>query len=149
MTIQALDLKQFLALSWSPAQLGAIQDRAARPDIQALVAWDNAGRLSCSAYTGEPSEYPARAVAIWRRTNQSAGTAVRSKTMQALDLILQEGLTPYAAAQRMNVHPSAVYRALDRAQQKTICPCCKQVVREGFEIDRSVLKDPAPAPNGA
>lgn len=29
--------------------------------------------------------------------------------------------------------------ALARNKNKLLCPCCHQVVREGFEIDRSVL----------
>ncbi|ABM41183.1 MULTISPECIES: helix-turn-helix domain-containing protein [Diaphorobacter] len=63
----------------------------------------------------------------------------KSKTQGALELI-EKGTTPYAAAQKMGISPSTVYRAMGRRQDKNVCPCCGQVVREGFEIDRAVLK---------
>lgn len=63
----------------------------------------------------------------------------KSKTQGALELI-EKGTTPYAAAQKMGTSPSTVYRAMGRRQDKNVCPCCGQVVREGFEIDRAVLK---------
>lgn len=64
----------------------------------------------------------------------------KSKTQQALDLVRQ-GMTPYAAAQQAGVSPSVVYVAIKRQQDKTLCPCCGQVVREGFQINHDVLKD--------
>lgn len=68
----------------------------------------------------------------------------KSKTQQALDLMQQTpGMTAYEAAAAVGVGNAAVYQALRRSKGKTICPCCKQVVRDGFEIDRSVLKDSA------
>ncbi len=66
----------------------------------------------------------------------------KSKTQGALALI-EKGMTPYAAAQEMGIAPSTVYRALGRRQNKDVCPCCGQVVREGFEINRAVLKKSA------
>ena len=63
----------------------------------------------------------------------------KSKTQEALDLI-QKGMLPYGAAQEVGISPSAVYRALGRRQDRELCPCCGQVVREGFEINRAVLK---------
>lgn len=67
----------------------------------------------------------------------------KSKTQQALDLVRQ-GMTPYAAAQQAGVSPSVVYVAIKRQQDKTLCPCCGQVVREGFQINHDVLKDQEP-----
>lgn len=66
-----------------------------------------------------------------------------SKTQDALLLIREKGLTPYAAAKEVGITPTTLYAALKREEAKKateICPCCGQVVREGFEIDRSVLK---------
>lgn len=63
----------------------------------------------------------------------------KSKTQAALDLI-DKGKTPYAAAQEMGIAPSTVYRALGRRQDKDVCPCCGQVVRDGFEINWAVLR---------
>jgi len=64
----------------------------------------------------------------------------KSKTQEALELI-QKGMAPYAAAQQVGISASAVYRALERRQDKELCPCCGQVVREGFAVNREVLKD--------
>lgn len=66
----------------------------------------------------------------------------KSKTQGALELV-GKGATPYAAAQAMGISPSTVYRALGRRQDKDVCPCCGQVVREGFTINRAVLKKTA------
>jgi transposase-like protein len=50
--------------------------------------------------------------------------------MQAIDLVLDEGLTVYAAARQIGVNESAVHRAMDRRKDKEICPCCNQVIRQ-------------------
>lgn len=142
---KTLPLDEFLALPWSAAQRSAIQDRAGRPETAMLAACTKDGRLACLAYTDATSKYPPQTFAVWRRT----APTVKSKTMQALDLILRDGLSPHAAAKATGVHASAVYRALVRAQQKPLCPCCGQVVREGFTVNPDVLKDPSAAPDAA
>jgi len=63
----------------------------------------------------------------------------KSKTQEAVELT-RKGMTPYAAAQEVGISPSTVYRALGRRQDKEVCLCCGQVVREGFEINPAVLK---------
>lgn len=66
----------------------------------------------------------------------------KSKTQQALDLMQQTpGMTAYEAAAAVGVGNAAVYQAMRRTKGKTVCPCCNQVVRDGFEINRSALKD--------
>ena len=65
------------------------------------------------------------------------GSDVKSKTMQALDLVLIEGLSQYAAAQKMGVTTAAVSRAFTRRKDKTLCPYCGQVLRKGYSIDKS------------
>jgi hypothetical protein len=66
----------------------------------------------------------------------------KSKTQQALDLLkANPRMTPYEAAATVGVGNAAVYQAIRRTKGKDLCPCCGQVVREGFEVDRSVLKD--------
>lgn len=66
----------------------------------------------------------------------------KSKTQQALDLLKKNpGMKPYQAADAVGVQNAAVYQALQRTKGKTMCPCCGQIVREGFEVDSAVLKD--------
>lgn len=64
---------------------------------------------------------------------------VVSKTQQALALV-RAGKSVKEAAQEIGIAEATIYIAINRIKGKELCPCCGQVVREGFEIDRSVLK---------
>lgn len=64
---------------------------------------------------------------------------MKSKTMQALDLV-KEGMSAYAAAKQLGISQTAISRALSRREDKEICPCCGQVVREGYSVDKAKLK---------
>lgn len=66
-----------------------------------------------------------------------------SKTQQGLKLVAQ-GLAVKVAAEQAGVAESTLRVAMGRAKGKELCPCCGQVVREGFEVDRSVLKNSEP-----
>jgi len=63
-----------------------------------------------------------------------------SKTQQALKLVAQ-GIAVKVAADEAGIAESTLRVAMGRTKGKEQCPCCGQVVREGFEIDHSVLKD--------
>ena len=65
---------------------------------------------------------------------------VLSKTQQALRLV-SEGVPIKQAATQAGIAESTLRMAIGRTKGKEQCPCCGQVVREGFEIDRSVLKE--------
>lgn len=65
---------------------------------------------------------------------------VLSKTQRALRLVTQ-GVAIKAAAEQSGIAESTLRMAIGRTKGKEQCPCCGQVVREGFEIDHSVLKD--------
>lgn len=67
------------------------------------------------------------------------GMEKKSKTQAALALV-EAGETPNAAANKVGISASAVYRALGRREGKEVCPCCGQIVREGFSINPAVLK---------
>lgn len=59
----------------------------------------------------------------------------KSRTQQALDLLLSNPeITPHGAALSLGISPAAVYRAIKARQGKTLCPCCGQVVRDGFTV---------------
>lgn len=62
-----------------------------------------------------------------------------SKTQAALALV-RDGIPVKVAAEQAGVKEATVYIALNRTKGKELCPCCGQVVRDGFEIDKSVLK---------
>ena len=139
--MKQLTLNDFVA-QFSPAMQVRLRDYAAQPDTQVLVAWDNAGKLSVSAFTSVPEEWPEGTVSVYSKQPLPAhaqDAVAKSKTMQAVELV-EQGMTAYAAAKQMGINASAVTRALQRREDKTICPCCGQIVREGFKVDRSVLK---------
>lgn len=66
-----------------------------------------------------------------------------SKTQDALRLMREKGLTPYAAAKEAGITPTTLYAAIKREglkQEIEPCPCCgTPVPRE--KINRAVLKD--------
>lgn len=133
-------------LNWSTTMRQKLHDMAVRDDIRVLVAWDNAGKLSASAYTSMPDSLPDKTLAFWRKDPPPDTTAPR--TRQALALV-QGGMTAHAAATKLGLNSSAVYRALARAQNKPLCPCCGQALREGFTVDRSALRARSDAPASA
>lgn len=63
-----------------------------------------------------------------------------SKTQQALKL-LSRGVAVKAAAEQAGIAESTLRVAMGRTKGKEQCPCCGQVVREGFEMNRDVLKN--------
>lgn len=134
-----LDFNKFVYdIPWSDNVRHKLRVMADRDDLRYLVAWDNAGQPSCSAFTGKPDAWPDTAFAIWSKRGDDPTVATVSKTMQALALVLDEGMTVYAAAKQVGVHESAVHRAIKRREGKEICPHCNQVIR-----------DQGPAPVGA
>ena len=129
-----ITLDEFLYdLTWSDNVRGKLRVMADRDELRYLVAWDNAGKLSCSAFTEKPNDWPDNAMAIWSKRGDDprpgAEAQTISKTMQAVSLVLDEGLTVYAASKQIGVNESAVHRALKRRDGKDICPCCNQVIR--------------------
>ncbi|MDP2433462.1 MAG: hypothetical protein Q8O33_15765 [Pseudomonadota bacterium] len=66
-----------------------------------------------------------------------------SKTQLALGLMETEKIGASEAARRVGIKAGTVLSAVMRMKGKPVCPCCGQVVREGFEIDHSILKEGA------
>lgn len=64
----------------------------------------------------------------------------KSKTQIALELVRKGEMTPYAAAKQAGIATSTLYNAMKRQEGKKTCPCCGQIVREGFSINRAALK---------
>ena len=129
--------------SASPAHKDKLRSLVLREDLKYLVAWNNAGKISVSAFTGKPLDWPDDILAIWPKDGDDPFAETKSKTMQAVDLVLNEEYTAYAAAKALGINQSAVHRALKRREDKTICPCCSQVVQEGFYVNRDVLTNQA------
>ena len=67
-----------------------------------------------------------------------------SKTQTALALF-DQGMSLNAAAREAGIAPPTLHNAVKRRREqeaagKAHCPCCGQVVRVGFKINRDVLK---------
>lgn len=141
--MKSVNLLEFLALPWSDKMRATLRAKVLESDeIQALSAQDNGGRLAVFAHTSVPDTWPAAVQVVWCRPPFVEPLDVKSKTQKAVDLV-NEGMTPFAAAKEMGIHASAVYRAMTRADEKPLCPCCRQVLRDGFTVDTSVLKSQA------
>jgi len=122
-------LDEFLQSNgWSAGLTFKLAQTAENPDVKYLVAWDNAGQLSASAYTTKPDEWPETAVAIWSK-DKDLDPATKSRTMLAVDRVEKDGMTVYAAAKALGINQSAVHRAIKRREDKDVCPCCNQVIR--------------------
>lgn len=132
--MQLLTLNEFLALGWTPNMQGKLNAIASREDVRYLVAWDNAGKMSCSAWNDKPDDWTG-AQAVWSKHGDDPRPVTEvaprlSKTMQAVQLVESEGLTVYAAAKRLGIHDSAVHKALKRREGKTLCPHCGQIIKD-------------------
>lgn len=125
-------LAAFLDLDWSDNVRHKLRVIADRDDVKHLVAVYVDKKLSASVFTETPDEWPLNAV-VWTK----APKVGLSKTMQALQLVDDEGFTAYAAAKRMGISAAAITRAQQRRAGKDVCPCCNQVIR---------LSASAPAP---
>lgn len=66
-----------------------------------------------------------------------------SRTLQAVRRV-QAGETVRDVARDLDISPSAIYAQIKRERGHQRCPCCGQVVREGYKINRSVLKPKSP-----
>ena len=122
-------LADFLDLDWSDNVRHKLRVMADRDDIKHLVASYVDKKLTASVFTVTPDEWPLNAV-VWTK----APKAGLSKTMQALQLIDDEGLSAYAAAKRLGISAAAITRAQQRRAGKQICACCGQVVRLGMTV---------------
>jgi len=144
-----LTFDAFLDLAWSDNVRHVLRVKADRDDLLALTASRTGDKLTAQAWTKWPPQWPSDVVAIWCKRPLPDTDVAKSKTMQAVDLVLDQGLTVYAAAKQIGINQSAVHRALARREGKETCPCCGQVLREGFSIDPSVLKSPSRGPASA
>ena len=127
--MKQLTFDQFLYdFSWSDNVRHKLRVTADRDDVRYLVAWDNAGQVSASVFTSKPKEWPETALAVWAKRGDLESGA-KSKTMMALDLVLDSNMTVYAAAKALGINQSAIHRAIKRREDKDICPQCNQVIR--------------------
>lgn len=65
-----------------------------------------------------------------------------SKTQDALRLMREKGMTPYAAAKEAGITPTTLYAAIKREEAKGVlasCPCCGSLV-PAEKIKQDVLK---------
>ena len=138
-----LTLDEFLdGLPWSPSIKSKLRAAMDNDDVVALSAHEKrSGELSARAWGAIPDPWPDGTTAVYRKPAVAIDAAPeKSRTMQAVDLVVNSGLTVYAASKQVKVDAAAVHRALARREGRDICPCCGQVVREGFAVDRTVLK---------
>jgi len=138
--VTPLPLDAFLGLPWSDRMRATLRDRASRDDVLALSATGAGGKLTAQVWTELPEEWPPGTSSVYcKHELPQPDDVTKSRTMQAVELV-QQGMTVYAAAKQIGVSRSAVFRALATREDKTVCPCCGQIVREGFQLDPEKLK---------
>ena len=119
-----MTLEKVLDLPWSDNVRHKLRVIADRDDVKHLVASYVDKKLTASVFTDTPEEWPLNAV-VWTKKPKIG----LSKTMQAIQLIDDEGFTAYAAAKRLGISAAAITRAQQRRADKEICPHCDQVIR--------------------
>jgi hypothetical protein len=62
-----------------------------------------------------------------------------SRTAKAVRRV-QAGEKVQEVARALEISASAIYAQIKREAGVKRCPCCGQVVREGYKVDRRVLK---------
>ena len=123
-----------------------LRQLALNPEVKHIVAYQVDGKPRVKIYSEDNAEFDNDIIASWSNGKETLPTIdpmTASKTMQAVELHETDGISVYAAAKQLGIHPSAVHRAIARRADKKLCPCCQQVVREGFQIDPSVLRKKA------
>lgn len=114
----------------------AIEDALARPAVVGLAVYENsAGRRKAVPIQRQPAaslDEGFNLIGVYRKPTPETST---TRTMAALDFLHDHpDVSAYAAAKMYGITRTAVYRAQQRRAGKTICPCCNQVVREGFSL---------------
>lgn len=117
---------EFIFQDWTDNVRHKLRVVADRDDVRYLVSHLVDGKLTAVVFTEKPDVWPDNLVGVWSKRGDDAP---KSKTMKALDLVLDDGLTAYAAAKQVGINQSAVHRALKRREGKDLCPTCGQVIR--------------------
>ena len=138
--VQEVSAAEFLSLKLSTTVRNKLKAIFEDSNYYGVLAVNDKGKIKAIALEEEPEEYPDNTIAIAKIRVKSKAMSAKSKTAKAIDLI-ENGMTPYAAAKKLAIGHAAGYTALARRKNKRICPCCKQVVREGYRINRKVLKE--------
>ena len=134
MTTSTLDLseQEFLDLPWKISIKEKLKDLINCSDYKVLCAVLSDDKLKAVGFQELPDSYPEETVGMFHLPDVSL--VGLSKTQKALRLIEQKGYSVHKAAKEVNVNHSAVYKAVKRRKDKTICKHCGQVVRDGFTI---------------
>ena len=104
---------------------------AALDTVRGLAVYSRDKELKALAWNGEDLLHDLDEGWTLVGTYANVRDAHLSLTQQAMREV-QYGLTPYAAAKKLGISPSAVYRAIRRADLKR-CPCCGQTIKRHLQ----------------
>ena len=109
----------------------------AAPSIHGLAVYENPeGRRRAVPISNKMPPSTDDGFTLVGMYRKPAIESTMTRTMAALDYLNSHpDATPYAVAKQFGISASAIYRARKRRAGKIICPCCGQVVREGFVIE--------------
>jgi hypothetical protein len=121
---------EFINQDWTDNVRHKLRVVADRDDLRYMVSVLVDDKLTALMFTEKPNLWPDNMVGVWsKRGDNPFSDTPKSKTMQALDLVLDGGLTAYAAAREVGINQSAVHRALKRREGRHVCPACGQLIR--------------------
>ena len=134
MTTSTLDLseQEFIDLPWKDSIREKLKDLIKCSDYKVLCAVLEDNKLKAVGFQELPDSFPNETVGMFHLPHISLKGL--SKTQKALRLIEQKGYSVHKAAKEVDVNHSAVYKAVKRRKDKTICKHCGQVVRDVFTI---------------
>jgi len=108
---------------WGVRVFGAAYECATAAHAKRVLAPGGTGPVYL--WIREPVAPPKRR----RRVKKAPAVRDGSRTAQAVSMLIEDPrLRPAAAARAVGVHPSAVYRALERTNLRCLCPRCGQAL---------------------
>lgn len=121
-----MDLQEFLKLNWSDAMRQKLKRIALDPKTIAISANKRDDKYYATVWQEMPVNFPPATHSVWIKPDD-----VSSRTQKALKLV-REGQTAYQAAKALGISPTAIYRAQKRMQNRPVCECCGQVIRQAL-----------------
>jgi len=135
MNVLKLTQQEFIDLPWSEKKRQRIKEIIDCSDFLVLAANHRNNDLKLFAFLEIPESFDDDTVGLFYLPEISLKGL--SKTQKAMRLVLKKGYSVNKASKLVGVNHSAVFRAIKRRRDKTVCSSCGQVVRDGFALSQT------------
>ena len=130
-----LTQNEFLDLPWSESIRQRLKETIDCSDYEVITAIHEENKLKAVGFEEIPETYPENVVGLYVLPTVLLDGL--SRTQKAIRLVTQKGYSVNKASKLIGVNHSAVFKALKRRKDKTICKNCGQVVRDGFTVSQT------------